>query len=161
MADIPYVIVPKEPTEQMCRAGEECDGSSNSGPWLDGGYKPENVELIFKAMISASPSPITLEEIVEVLGTIAVYADDIPESWDDNHQVVTACGHFRKLRSLLSRLKEMSNPDCTLCGASVADPIPGSEQLCAKCTSRLDGEFGDVGNRIADAGFKEMEGDAK
>lgn len=93
MADAPYVIVPKEPTEQMCRAGEECDGSSNSGPWLDGGYKPENVELIFKTMISASPHLITLEEIVEVL--------------TEAHRVLNHHGMCReRVRSLLSRLTD-------------------------------------------------------
>lgn len=48
------VLVPKEPTERMCRAGEECEGGSTSTPWLDGEYTPENVELIYKAMISAA-----------------------------------------------------------------------------------------------------------
>lgn len=44
-----------EPNEAMCRAGEDCEGSSGFGPWLDGGYEPENVEQIWRAMISASP----------------------------------------------------------------------------------------------------------
>jgi hypothetical protein len=51
-----YVLVPREPTEAMCVAGEECDGNSGPGPWLDGGHKPENVERIYTAMIEAAPS---------------------------------------------------------------------------------------------------------
>ena len=50
------LLVPREPTEAMCRAGESCEGSSSDMPFIGGSYTPENVELIYKAMIAATPA---------------------------------------------------------------------------------------------------------
>lgn len=46
--------VMSEPSEGMCRAGEESDGGSSDEPYFDGLYTPENVEIIFKEMINAA-----------------------------------------------------------------------------------------------------------
>lgn len=50
-----WQLVPKEPTEDMCCAGESSVGGSNSKPWMGGVYTPENVELIYKDMLAAAP----------------------------------------------------------------------------------------------------------
>lgn len=57
MSEPKLVLVPLEPTETMCRAAESSEYGSNSGPWIDGGYKPENVEGLYRAMIAAAPTP--------------------------------------------------------------------------------------------------------
>lgn len=54
LSEAGYAVVPRAATEAMCRAGESCDGSSGFGPWLDGDYEPENVELIWRAMIQSA-----------------------------------------------------------------------------------------------------------
>ena len=61
MADSPYVIVPKEPSAEMIRAVVPMYKAM-----IDGSEYPFT-KNIYRAMLSASPSPITLEEIVEVL----------------------------------------------------------------------------------------------
>lgn len=48
------VAVPVDASEEMCRAGESCDGGSSTERWLGDDYTPENVELIYKAMIERS-----------------------------------------------------------------------------------------------------------
>jgi hypothetical protein len=45
-----------------------------------------------------------LREAREALGQLAALASDIPDTWDDNHQCVTACGHFRRAKAALSRI---------------------------------------------------------
>lgn len=58
-----YAVVPAEPTEAMCRAGESSKGGSSSETWVDGSYTPENVELIWKDMVAAArPAPIAQKE---------------------------------------------------------------------------------------------------
>lgn len=37
----------------------------------------------------------------EALRPLAAVVSDIPASWDDDHQCVTACGHFRGAASAL------------------------------------------------------------
>lgn len=49
-----FVLVPKYPTEAMCRAGESSSGSSNDTPFLGEPWTPENVELIYKDMIKTA-----------------------------------------------------------------------------------------------------------
>lgn len=50
-----WKLVPVEPTEAMCRAGESSKGASSTETWVDGSYTPENVEVIWKDMLAASP----------------------------------------------------------------------------------------------------------
>lgn len=45
-----------------------------------------------------------IKALGEALGPMAAVASDIPDEWDDNHQCVTACGHFRRARQALSTL---------------------------------------------------------
>jgi|SRR5687768_3427606 len=52
-----WQLVPIEPTEVMCRAAEESEHGSNSKPWLDGMHTPENVEMLYKTMLAAAPTP--------------------------------------------------------------------------------------------------------
>lgn len=50
-----WTVVPVEPTEAMCRAGESSKGASSPEAWVDGSYTPENVELIWKDMLAVCP----------------------------------------------------------------------------------------------------------
>lgn len=53
-----FRVVPVEPTEEMCRAGENSVGGSSSAIWIGNSYMPENVELIYKDMIASAPPSI-------------------------------------------------------------------------------------------------------
>jgi hypothetical protein len=41
-----------EVSEEMCRIAEDCEGSSTEGEYLGMPWIPENVEIIFKAMVA-------------------------------------------------------------------------------------------------------------
>jgi hypothetical protein len=113
MADLPYVITWKEPAPEMCRAGERILGAHNctSDVFADD---------LFRAMLSASACPVSLDEIVGVLEPFAL-------GWDiatGNSEVVKKLSlgqlgalaanevsgvHFQLARSLLHRLKGEAN----------------------------------------------------
>lgn len=56
-----WKLVPIKPTEAMCRAGESSAGASKKENWIDGFYTPENVELIWRDMLAASPRSASCE----------------------------------------------------------------------------------------------------
>ncbi len=123
MADLPFVIVRREANERMLNAGaaQNVDMDREREIWI--------------AMSSNSPSPVSLEEIVEVLldmcgAKITADAVDVADGWDGPEkqygrhpcelgaQIPTTCGAVYELRdtvmrarSLLSRLKGMDNPE--------------------------------------------------
>lgn len=43
-----------------------------------------------------------VKELEEALKPLAEVSADIPDGWDDEHQWVTMCGHFRRARAALS-----------------------------------------------------------
>lgn len=58
-----YKVLPLEPTEEMCRAGEAGPGGSSSKPWIGGEYTPENVEQLYKDMVDEFPPLINREQL--------------------------------------------------------------------------------------------------
>lgn len=123
MADLPYVIVPKEPTAEMNRRGHE-QMPVQTETWFENGrlhtkmlgphecVPPGNV---YRAMLSASSCPVSLEEIVGVLekadkafaevkaefGAPGDYGYDSLEG----KVLFAAYKHWADTRSLLHRLK--------------------------------------------------------
>ena len=89
MTELPYVIVPKIPTEEMKIAG--LTGR------MPGIGDPPLYHIIWQDMIAASACPVSLDEIVEVLEEWAqrIDVDGTPS------QIVSA----DEVRSLLHRLK--------------------------------------------------------
>ena len=104
MADLPYVIVPKVPTDEMIAAGTPANQHTE---WP--------AEVVYAEMLDASPPPVSLEEIVEVLSSNATMLEkQAPEIFPDVNEDGRV--HFgravmesaaEELRSLLSRLKGM------------------------------------------------------
>lgn len=117
MADLPFVIVRKKATQEMVNAGARARHSAA----CDGGYSlvgTLNAEAAYPAMISSSPPPVSLEEIVEVLKALA---GPLEGNWDcqpDDTKIIMgphrydlrlgiSLGDLRRARSLLSRLASM------------------------------------------------------
>jgi hypothetical protein len=45
-----------------------------------------------------------IRRLREVLKPMAEVASDIPDDWSDDHQCVTACGHFRQAKQALDQV---------------------------------------------------------
>lgn len=99
MADLPFVIVPKVPTDEMIAAGTPANQHTE---WP--------AEVVYAEMLDASPPPVSLEEIVEVLETalnwmpIGFASTSRPGSAGDHNARVDAARE--KVRSLLARLEK-------------------------------------------------------
>ena len=88
-----YVIVRKEPTSEMCRAGAPVTHKGDA-------------EAIYVAMISASSLPVSLEEIVEVLETIAQWAEHTGQSDYDQKDAIERLDICRNLaRAALAKAR--------------------------------------------------------
>ena len=48
-----------------------------------------------------------LREAAGMLKPMAEVASDIPDDWGHGHQCVTACGHFRDVRTAYARLTKI------------------------------------------------------
>jgi hypothetical protein len=75
----------------------------------------------WQAMVSASPSPVSLEEIVEVLGALCANLERILYR-DIVGLRASATPQFERVMSLLSRLKEMEGGDSALSRARGETP---------------------------------------
>lgn len=95
MTTTDWVMVPREPTEEMVAAGRRYAVPATQA-----------IIPIYTAMLSASPPPVSLEEIVEVLKVVDndvrhhLRSDEIAPALLRPHAV-------QAVRSLLSRLKGM------------------------------------------------------
>jgi hypothetical protein len=100
-----YVIVRREPDARMTEEGYAKSLSRRESMPPD--FPAINAK-IYTAMVDASPSPVSIEEIVEVLAPFARYVEinDLDEREDDD-AIDVPVGDLRRARSLLSRLKEM------------------------------------------------------
>jgi hypothetical protein len=93
-----YVIVRREPTAEMARHGAaDCSLVTHRG-----------AKAVYAAMISASPSPVSTQEIVEALTTVD---DDIRHHLrsDEVAPALIRPHAIKAVRSLLSRLKDMND----------------------------------------------------
>lgn len=109
MSDLPYVIVRREPSTEMMEAAQVADmNHGDFEEWMV--YDGEDVKRVYSAMLSASSPPVSLEEIVEVLKVVDndvrhhLRSDEIAPALLRPHAV-------QAVRSLLSRLKVMDNPE--------------------------------------------------
>lgn len=114
MADLPYVIVPKVPTDEMIAAGTPANQHTE---WP--------AEVVYAEMLDASPPPVSLEEIVEVLAMADDYVLDAVNEQEEKtasreahpklhaRELARLSKHLedrQRIRSLLSRLASMEQP---------------------------------------------------
>ena len=77
----------------------------------------EAADALDEALAALKASEEREAGLREALEPMAAVASDIPDYWDDTHQCVTACGHFRRAHSALENSK-----------APLADATPESPE---------------------------------
>lgn len=113
----PWVIVPREPTEEMLNAAGE-QFLQGLGEYYDGADNKRPFRRVYRAMIAATP-PVNaypaLDELVKALEALSDIAGEGSEDYPDDKPVIVefgrckdfslTLGDFRRVNAALSRIR--------------------------------------------------------